>query len=64
MSNADILKEEKARIRREVSGFKGLIEMWDVINEAVIMPVFDKYDNGITRICKEMGRNPVDPHRV
>ncbi len=30
--------------------------MWDVVNEAVIMPVFDKYDNGITRICKQMGR--------
>jgi GH35 family endo-1,4-beta-xylanase len=30
--------------------------MWDVLNEAVIMPVFDKYDNGITRLCKEMGR--------
>ena len=36
--------------------FKGLIDMWDVINEVVIMPVFDKYDNGITRICKELGR--------
>jgi GH35 family endo-1,4-beta-xylanase len=30
--------------------------MWDVINEAVIMPVFDKYDNGLTRLCKELGR--------
>jgi GH35 family endo-1,4-beta-xylanase len=59
LSNADILKEQKARIRREVSGFKGLIDMWDVINEAVIMPVFDKYDNGLTRICKEMGRIPL-----
>lgn len=55
-SNEEILKIQKARIRREVAGFKGLIDMWDVINEAVIMPVFDKYDNAITRICKEMGR--------
>ncbi len=30
--------------------------MWDVVNEAVIMPIFDRYDNGITRICKELGR--------
>ncbi len=59
LSNADILKEQKTRIQRDVSGFKGLIDMWDVINEAVIMPVFDKYDNGITRICKEMGRIPL-----
>lgn len=34
----------------------GLIDMWDVINEVVIMPIFDKYDNGITRICKVLGR--------
>ena len=33
--------------------------MWDVINEAVIMPIFNKYDNGITRICKQMGRIPL-----
>jgi GH35 family endo-1,4-beta-xylanase len=30
--------------------------MWDVINEAVIMPIFDRYDNGLTRLCKEMSR--------
>lgn len=56
MNNSDILKVQLERIHREVSGFKGLIDMWDVINEVVIMPIFDKYDNGITRICKEMGR--------
>ena len=33
-----------------------MIDLWDVINEVVIMPVFDKYDNAITRICKEKGR--------
>jgi len=54
--NAEILKAQLDRIHREVADFKGLIDMWDVINEAVIMPVFDKYDNGITRICKERGR--------
>lgn len=56
MSNADILKTQLDRIHRDVTEFKGLINMWDVINEVVIMPIFDKYDNGITRICKEMGR--------
>ena len=56
MNNAEILQAQIARIHRDVSDFRGLIEMWDVINEAVIMPVFDKYDNGITRICKEYGR--------
>jgi len=56
LSNPEILQAQQARIRREVGGFKGLIDMWDVINEAVIMPVFDRYDNGLTRLCKEMGR--------
>ncbi|GHU21887.1 beta-xylanase [Spirochaetia bacterium] len=55
-SNTDIFKKVIARIERDVSSFKGLIDRWDVINEVVIMPVFDKYDNAITRICKERGR--------
>lgn len=56
MSNEDILKAQLERINREVSDFKGLVDIWDVINEVVIMPIFDKYDNGITRICKQLGR--------
>jgi len=56
MTNAEILEAQIARIHRDVTDFRELIDMWDVINEAVIMPVFDKYDNGITRICKELGR--------
>jgi len=56
MSNAEILQAQIKRIQRDVSDFRGLIDMWDVINEAVIMPIFDKYDNGMTRICREMGR--------
>ena len=45
--NATIMDKQLARIDREVGGFKGVIDMWDVINEVVIMPVFDKYDNAI-----------------
>lgn len=56
MSNVEILKTQKERITREVTGFAGLVDMWDVINEVVIMPEFDRYDNAITRICKELGR--------
>ncbi len=54
--NKTILKKQLERIDREVIGFKGVIDIWDVINEVVIMPIFDKYDNAITRICGEMGR--------
>lgn len=56
MSNEEILKVQLDRIQRDVTDFKGLIDTWDVINEVVIMPIFDKYDNGITRIAKELGR--------
>jgi GH35 family endo-1,4-beta-xylanase len=54
--NAEILTRQLERIRREAGGFRGRIDKWDVINEVVIMPAFDKYDNAITRICKELGR--------
>lgn len=54
--NKTILEKQLARIRRDVGNFKGVIDMWDVINEVVIMPIYDKYDNAITRICKELGR--------
>ncbi len=54
--NETILKKQIDRIHREVTDFKGIIDIWDVINEVVIMPDFDKYDNAITRICKMKGR--------
>ena len=55
-SNDEILRRQIERIHRDVSAFRGVIGLWDVINEVVIMPVFDKYDNAITRICKDLGR--------
>ncbi len=54
--NETIMDKQLRRIDREVTNFKGLIDMWDVINETVIMPVFDKYDNAITRLCNAYGR--------
>ena len=55
-SNSEILDKIRRRIDRDVSRFSGIIDMWDVINEVVIMPVFDKYDNAVTRVCKKIGR--------
>ena len=54
--NETIMRKQLERIDRDVTAFKGVVDMWDVINEVVIMPIFDKYDNAITRICKEKGR--------
>lgn len=56
MGDEEIVQTQLARIRREVTDFAGLIDMWDVINEVVIMPIFDKYDNGVTRMAKRLGR--------
>lgn len=50
------------RIRREVSDFRGLIDAWDVVNEAVIMPVFENEPDGVpnvvSRIARAKGRIP------
>ena len=50
-----ILEKQLERIRREVSSYRGLIDVWDVINEVVIMPVFNKYDNAVTRLAQKFG---------
>jgi GH35 family endo-1,4-beta-xylanase len=54
MSNAEILSTQLSRINREVTEFTGLIDTLDVINEVVIMQIFNKYYNGITSICKDI----------
>jgi GH35 family endo-1,4-beta-xylanase len=51
-----VLEAQRERIEREVSGFAGLIDTWDVVNEAVIMPVFERTPNGITRLAQQLGR--------
>ena len=51
-----IMDKQLKRIERDVTEFKGIVDIWDVINETVIMPVYDRYDNAITRICKRYGR--------
>lgn len=50
-----ILGMQLDRIRRNVSTYKGIIDTWDVVNEAVIMPIFDKYDNAVSRIARRFG---------
>lgn len=46
----------RARIRELAGGFAGLIDTWDAINEAVIMPVFTNGENAITPLAWEKGR--------
>ena len=44
-----------ARIDRDVKAFKGLVDTWDVVNEAVVMPNHGE-PNAISRMCKRLGR--------
>lgn len=55
-SLADVEELLRARIRREVTDFTGMIDTWDAINEAVIMPVFTAEENAITRLAHSKGR--------
>ena len=56
LPTAEVERLQRERIRREVSAFAGLVGAWDAINEAVIMPVFDREQNGLTRLAREIGR--------
>ena len=44
-----------ARIERDAKDFAGLVDTWDVVNEAVVMPGFNK-PNPISRLCKSVGQ--------
>ena len=56
LTTPDAIVAQLARIAREVTDFAGVVDTWDVLNEVVIMPVFDKYDNGVTRMCRQLGQ--------
>ena len=52
----EVERLQRARIRRDVSAFEGVIDTFDAINEVVIMPVFTAEDNAITPLARQMGR--------
>lgn len=47
-----IFQKQMERIKREVSDFKGIVDIWDAINEVVILPHFNRYDNAVSRFEK------------
>lgn len=59
LSYEEIARVQRERILREMRDFAGVIDTWDVINEVVIMPIFDKDANGITNLCRHLGRIPM-----
>ncbi|MDR2929968.1 MAG: endo-1,4-beta-xylanase [Propionibacteriaceae bacterium] len=46
----------RQRIRRDVADFAGVVDMWDAINEVVIMPVFTAEANRVTDLAYVKGR--------
>ena len=44
------------RIRRDVADFAGLIDIWDVVNEAVNMPYYQVDRNPLAQTVRKMGR--------
>jgi endo-1,4-beta-xylanase len=55
-TDAEVEAALRARIRRDVTDMAGVVDTWDAINEVVIMPVFDRYDNALTRLSRRLGR--------
>jgi len=52
---AEIEALQWARITREVKAFRGLVDIWDVVNEAVVMPRY-RENNPLRRLCRRLGR--------
>ena len=46
----------RERVRTLAGAFAGTIDLWDAINEAVIMPVFANGANAITPLAQQLGR--------
>jgi GH35 family endo-1,4-beta-xylanase len=55
-SDADVEAAIRARIRRDVTAFAGVVDLWDAINEAVILPVFTAEENAVTRLAQSKGQ--------
>ena len=55
-SDAEVEAAIRARIRRDVGAFAGVIDLWDAINEAVILPVFTAEENAVTRLAQSKGQ--------
>jgi endo-1,4-beta-xylanase len=54
----EVAERVAARVQREVADFAGLVDTWDLVNEAVIAPVFDNGDNAITPVVADLGAVP------
>lgn len=56
LSDTEVEATIRDRITRDVSAFAGVVDLWDAINEAVILPVFTAEENAVTRLAQTRGR--------
>jgi len=56
LGDAEVEATIRQRITRDVTDFAGVIDLWDAINEAVILPVFTAEENAVTRLAQTKGR--------
>ncbi|GAA2011546.1 endo-1,4-beta-xylanase [Microbacterium ulmi] len=56
LSDADVEAALRDRITRDVTAFAGVVDLWDAINEVVILPVFTAEENAVTRLAQKRGR--------
>ncbi|MFW7413503.1 endo-1,4-beta-xylanase [Demequina sp. SO4-18] len=56
LDDAEAESVMRARIARETRDFAGVVDLWDAINEAVILPVFTADPNAVTRLAQSKGR--------
>jgi GH35 family endo-1,4-beta-xylanase len=57
-STAELFDLQLRRIQREVATFAGLIDLWDVVNEAVVMPTYPG-DSPFPELCRQVGTLPL-----
>jgi GH35 family endo-1,4-beta-xylanase len=52
----EVLKLQRDRIRRDVAALAGSVEVWDVVNEAVVMPDYRGGRPELPALCRRLGR--------
>jgi GH35 family endo-1,4-beta-xylanase len=56
LPSEQVAAHQEARIAREVGEFRGLIDMWDAVNESWIMPDWPIRTTPIQRMARHLGR--------
>ena len=56
LSEQEVEQAQFARIEREIAHFRGRIDTWDVLNEAIVMPDHQGGKNPVAALCRRLGQ--------